>query len=358
MRFAFMGDGSLGHVKRWVGFFRDRGHDVLLLSFESVKGCEFPARLIKKHLPTDLLGYLSALSTVRRELTLFEPDLVNAIYAGGYGLIGALSGRRPLVVSALGSDLLVDYPSSIVHRIQIRHAIRKADLVTTDAENLSRIAVSIGARPERVIKAFFGIDEKVFFPSTPGAGVSGRRESPHRIVSTRQLFEIYNIDLLIEAAPIVLDEKDALFVICSDGPERERLEELALKKGVRGNFSFKGRIPTADISSELRSADVYVSASRSDSTSVSLLEAMACGVPPVVTNLEANREWITDGENGILFEPGDSESLAGAIIRLIEDREFAASARERNLELVRERALWKPNMERVENAFISLVRGT
>jgi glycosyltransferase involved in cell wall biosynthesis len=108
------------------------------------------------------------------------------------------------------------------------------------------------------------------------------------------------------------------------------------------------------IAAELKSADLYVSTSRSDSTSVSLLEAMACGVPPVVTDIEANREWITDGENGLLFPVGDSKTLAEAVIRMLTDETLAAGAREINLRLIREKALWKDNMQKIETEFTRL----
>ncbi len=391
MRIAFLGDGALNHVRRWVSYFQDRGHDVLLISFEDVSGCPFPAKRVTKRLPTKILGYLASLGTVRNLLNDLRPQIVNALYAGGYGLIGALSGHRPLVVSALGSDLLVDYPSSPLHRAQIRHAIRHADLVTTDADVLSEIVHDIGAPRERILKAYFGVDEKIFhLPATPrgeretaareGAGVerggnagtgsggaaetedsggtetgrekfAGKGSGEPRIVSTRKLYPLYNIDLLIAAAQEIIEATGARIVVVGEGPERDRLERLAVKRGVRDRVSFEGRMKTECIVGELQNASVYVSTSRSDSTSVSLLEAMACGAPPVVTDIPANREWIEEGVNGILFSPGDRRALARAVITMVKNRDFARSVRERNVKLVRERGLWHANMSRVERAF-------
>jgi len=349
MRMAFLGDGSLNHVRRWVSYFHGRGHEVLLISFEDVTGCPFPSVRLAKHLPTKLLGYLAALGAVKKLLADFQPELVNALYVGGYGLLGALCGHRPFAVSALGSDLLVDYPSSPLHRTQIRYAIRRADLVTTDADVLSGIASDIGAPRERILKAYFGIDAAVFHLP------AGDRGAPDRgapiVVSTRKLHPIYNIDLLIDAAPEIVEDTSARFVVVGEGPERDRLEHLASARGVQDRIAFEGRTTTESIVAVLQSAAVYVSTSRSDSTSVSLLEAMACGAPPVVTDIPANREWIEDGVNGLLFPPGDRPALARAVIDMIRDRELARSVRERNVRLVRERGLWETNMERVEQAF-------
>ncbi len=391
MRIAFLGDGALNHVRRWVSYFQERGHDVLLISFEDVSECPFPAKRVTKRLPTKILGYLASLGPVRNLLNDFRPQIVNALYAGGYGLIGALSGHRPLVVSALGSDLLVDYPSSPLHRMQIRHAIRHADLVTTDADVLSAIVHDIGAPRERILKAYFGVDEKIFhIPEEPssepetvapegadteggrntgtGSGGAaeaedyagteagreknaGRESGDPRIVSMRKLYPLYNIDLLIAAAQEIIEATGARIVVVGEGPERDRLERLAAERGVRDRVSFEGRMKTEGIVEVLQNASVYVSTSRSDSTSVSLLEAMACGAPPVVTDIPANREWIEEGVNGILFTPGDRRALARAVITMVKDRDFARSVRERNVMLVRERGLWHTNMSRVEQAF-------
>jgi glycosyltransferase involved in cell wall biosynthesis len=254
---------------------------------------------------------------------------------------------------SLGSDLLVDYPSSLIHRIQIRHVLRHADLVITDAEELSRVAVEIGTPREKVLKAYLGIDETIFHPGAPPPAPRG--PGPARIVSTRNLYRLYNLELLVEAAPAIAAKHDALFILCGDGPERSRLEERARALGLSARFVFRGRIEPRGIAEELRAASVYVSTSRSDSTSVSLLEAMACGAPPVVTDLAANREWIEQGENGLIVPSDDPGALAAAVIRMIEDSGFAASAREKNFRVVKERGLWRDNMERVEAAFESLV---
>lgn len=348
MRIAFLGDGSLNHVRRWIGYFRERGHEVLLLSFEQTGGCGFPAVRFKKHLPTNLLGYLSSLRPVKRALRSFRPDLVNAIYVSGYGFIGALSGFRPLVVSALGSDLLVDYPGSPVHRAQISYALRKADLVTTDADNLSEMVVSIGAPAGRVVKVYLGIDGSVFHP--PATSYRERGETPG-VISTRKLHPVYNLGLLVDAAPMIIERRKAEFVICGDGPERRGIEKRVSGLGLRESFHFRGELGAPGVAHELGRAAVYVSTSRSDSTSVSLLEAMACGLPPAVTDLPANREWIENGVNGLLFKPDDPHGLASSVVRFLEDEAFVSSVRERNIRIVKERGLWDSNMEAVERAF-------
>ena len=353
MRIAFLGDGSLGHVRRWAGYFHCKRHDVLLISFEDVSGCHFPARRIRKLLPTNLAGYTAALGAVKKQLGSFGPDIVNAIYVGGYGFIGAQSGYRPLVVSAIGSDMLVDYPSSFVHRLQIEYALRRAALVTTDAESLSKAVVHAGVESSRIVEIYFGIDPAIFNRE----GRARRKEAPLRIVSTRNLYPVYDLDTLLAAFTGLLEQVDARLVICGEGPERGALESRTKNLGPGDRITFTGRLEPAGIAAELRSADIYVSTSSSDSTSVSLLEAMACGAVPVVTDLDGNREWIRDGVSGLFFRTGDSAALTAAMLSLHEDPVMAASMREEASAAVAQRGLWLPNMERAEIEFTRLVEG-
>jgi L-malate glycosyltransferase len=349
MRIAFLGDGRMGHVRRWVSYFMNRGHEVLLFSHEDPSGCLFPHQRMRGYLPTMTLSYLSAMPKVRRKLARFKPDLVNALYAGGYGSCAALSGY-PYVVSTLGSDLLIDFPNHPVHRAMIRANLRKAGLVTTDAELLSEIVREAGVPDARILKAYFGVEPEIFFPSS---SVTADRRKP-RLISTRNLHSIYGLDDLIEAVPWIRAEYQAEFDLCGDGPERVRLE-LKAEQIATSTCRFYGKLDAPAIAELLRAATIYLSTSRSDSTSVSLLEAMACGAVPVVSDIPANHEWIVEGENGLFYETGKGEDLARAVNKLLSDDALREIMRRRNLEIINERGLWKDNMARVEQAFEKLV---
>jgi glycosyltransferase involved in cell wall biosynthesis len=111
------------------------------------------------------------------------------------------------------------------------------------------------------------------------------------------------------------------------------------------------------MASWLGRADVVLSASRSDSTSLSLLEAMAAGAVPVVSDIEGNREWVRDGDGARLFPVGDDAALAAAIEAALGDPAWAAAARERNARVVEARGDWHVNMGHVERAFEALAAG-
>jgi glycosyltransferase involved in cell wall biosynthesis len=104
----------------------------------------------------------------------------------------------------------------------------------------------------------------------------------------------------------------------------------------------------------LRGADIYVSTSRSDSTSVSLLEAMASGAFPVVTDIPGNRVWIAHSENGLLFPAGDSDALASCIRRAVKDTQLRLRAATVNRRRVLADAVWEDNMLAIERALTGL----
>jgi glycosyltransferase involved in cell wall biosynthesis len=101
----------------------------------------------------------------------------------------------------------------------------------------------------------------------------------------------------------------------------------------------------------LSQADIYVSTSAYDGTSVSLLEALGCGAFPVVTDIPSNREWITDGHNGFLISKEDERLLARRIVQAIRDQRLLAEAYKINRRIVKERAYWRDNIKRITDLY-------
>jgi glycosyltransferase involved in cell wall biosynthesis len=162
--------------------------------------------------------------------------------------------------------------------------------------------------------------------------------------------------LLIRAIPIVLkDEPETKFLIAGDGSERKILEREAESLNINSSLEFLGRVPHEDMPNLLSQADIYVSTSLHDGTSVSLLEAMGSGVFPVVTDIPANREWITNGENGLLVSAYEAESLASKIIHAIRNRELARKSREGNRLIVEQRALWPEYIKKVKDIYVNIL---
>ena len=129
--------------------------------------------------------------------------------------------------------------------------------------------------------------------------------------------------MLIRAIPLVLEHApQASFIIAGDGEQKEYLQGLAKSLGVSENVRFVGWITPDELPVYLASSDIYVSTSLSDSTSLSLQEAMACELAPVVTDLLANREWVADGKTGFIVPINDVPTLVDRIVYLLKNEEI------------------------------------
>jgi glycosyltransferase involved in cell wall biosynthesis len=101
----------------------------------------------------------------------------------------------------------------------------------------------------------------------------------------------------------------------------------------------------------LAQADIYVSTSLHDGTSVSLLEALGSGAFPVVTDIPSNREWVSDGKNGFLVPTDEERTLANRIIDALRDRSLVEKAMQENLGLVTGKALWPATIEKTKRIY-------
>ena len=143
-----------------------------------------------------------------------------------------------------------------------------------------------------------------------------------RIIVPRRLFPKNGVEYMIRALPLIRKELDAEAVLIGDGPERGRLEALARDLGVSQVVEFLGKRPHADMPGLLSSGDLAVIPSLMEATSVAALEAMACELPVVASDVGGLPE-IVGPEDGALFEPDTPEALATSVVELLEEGDLA-----------------------------------
>lgn len=338
----------------------DRGHTCFLVSLE--KGTQTKAEefFINSKILPSFLKYPLSVRKVKKIVEKIKPDLINAHFVPNYGLIGALSGQRPLVVSTWGSDILISPKKSFLHRLRVKYVLNKADLITTDAKVLTQAILNLGINETKVIESPMGIDKNLisgyekrrFDPSCP------KERKKFVILSNRRLEPVYDVITLIKAVPMVIKQapKRVKFVIVGEGSERNRLIQLVKDLKVEEYVEFKGELSRKDLIDCYEDSDIYISTSLSDSTSVSLLEAMALGLIPIVTDIPGNREWIEDKKSGFLFPISDHNALAKRIIYVTNEFTDWFDFREKNVSLIKKKAIWEDNMKAVEKEFLKLIQ--
>jgi glycosyltransferase involved in cell wall biosynthesis len=235
----------------------------------------------------------------------------------------------------------------------------KADLVTGDSGSLVRAIVNLGVDERKVKLIIHGVDLRAFHPvendetSREDLGVP---QDYRVVISTRNLEPVYDVSTLIKAIPYIIGEcPKTFFLIVGGGTLRHQLEELVRKLGVAENVRFAGLVSNKEVPKFLGLSDIYVSTSLSDTSSVSLHEAMACALPAVVTDLEGNRERIKNGVNGFLFSKGDFRGLAEKIIYLLRDMNERRKFGIVNRSIAEKEANYEREMSKMEKLYKELV---
>lgn len=284
--------------------------------------------------------------------------LIHAHWALPAGLIGVVVGRvlkKPVVVTVHGSDARWAFEKKGLFGILFGWAARRADFVTTVSQNIAQRMIGLGIKQENILAFPMGISDR-FFSSPPTRPLESQEDREVVILSNRHLLPVYNVDCLIRAVPHVVDDFDQVsFLIAGEGERRSALESMVHRMRLQPWVRFCGAIDHEQMPDLMRSSQIYVSTSLSDGASVSLLEAMACGLFPVVTDIPANREWIRDGYNGYLVPPDDALALAGRIKMAIQDKTMREKARRANVELARQKASWEEICKNLRQIYQRLV---
>lgn len=346
-----LGDARQVHLRRWAAYFTSAGYDVLTLSLEP--GDAFPGAFERIRVPgvlPDAARYPLAAVRVRRIMDRFRPDVVSAHFVPNYGMIASLVCREPWVLSTWGSDVMTDPDKSPFHRWRTRFVLNHAAFVTSDARVLSERIRGFGVAEERIREFPYGVDTARFQALAPPDGAGPR------ILSNRKLEPVYAVETAVDAMDAIREAlPDATLTVAGTGSGRAGLERRAAASPAAASIAFEGAVEHDAMPALLCRHHIYLSTARSDTTSVSLLEAMACGLFPIVTDIPANREWITNGENGRLVPPDEPRRLAVAVVDSWRDAALRARAREINLRIIEERGRWDRSMEPARQLFEALI---
>jgi glycosyltransferase involved in cell wall biosynthesis len=298
------------------------------------------------------LSYLPAMVRARRVVRSIAPDVVHAHYATSAGLAACISDYHPWVVTAHGTDVASGV-QSIFWRALLRLIFKKADSVNAVSDELGESIVRLGVPRDKVEVFTLGIDTQQFTFSERNFD---RLPMPLRLVCTRRIEPVYNHETLIRAIAVLKSRGLQVdLTIIGDGIQRGKIEQLVRDLELTDRIRFEGSLPNSALPRVLAQHDVYVSSSIRDGTSLCLLEAMASGLFPVVSDIRANTDWITQGKNGLLHKAADSEGLATCISRFLANPQVFSQALHSNRKLIVSRGDRATNMRRLEDIYRGLV---
>ncbi|MEW5947048.1 MAG: glycosyltransferase family 4 protein [bacterium] len=338
---------NLVHVGRWARYLLERGHDVHVVGMEKpdVPGAAFHP--VKFQRLGNYAVFVLNVPFVRALIAAIAPDVVHAYYATNFGFLGALAaGRRPFVVSVAGSDVYDALKSPVLRRLNA-FAFRRADRINAGALHVANMVIAYGIPSSKIDVFPKGVNMSLFSPRENAAA-----GGDPVIICNRRFEKVYDPAVPVEAMPAVRNRfPGAKLIMIGRGPLKPEVERIVELRGLGGAVEIHDEVPHSLMPGFLAQADLYVSTSLSDGTSVSLLEAMAAGCFPVVTDFPTNREWITDGDNGFLVPPGRHDLLADAVIRAASDPGLTAAARAKNREIVASKAEESLIMDRLLDSY-------
>jgi len=383
MRLLFVADGRSPIALNWIRYFVERGYEVYLASTFAcqpaldLKGLDLtPVAFSRTKRPSaatasrpassrslgmrtairHLLGPLTVARSARRlreVIRRVQPDLVHAMRIPYEGMLAADAYTgAPLLVSVWGNDFTLHAPSTPLMRHYTRWTMQVADALHADCQRDIRLAGEWGfeaRKPSLVVPGGGGIRTDVFHP--PEKPV----EAPV-VVNPRGFRAYVRNDMFFQAIPLVLEEiPDARFLCASMVGEAQAVQWIEML-GVGHAVELLPPLPHEQMAAVFRRAAVLVSPSVHDGTPNSLLEGMACGCFPVAGDLESIREWITDGENGLLTDATDSHRLAESILRALESKDLREQAAGLNAKRIAEKGEYYGCMRQAEAFYQGVIR--
>jgi glycosyltransferase involved in cell wall biosynthesis len=303
----------------------------------------------------EMLGLRSDLQAVIRRI---QPDLIHAGPIQRCAFLTALTGYKQLVSMSWGYDLLIDAQKNALWRWITRYTLKRSAAFVGDCETVGKLAVHYGMDSEHSVIFPWGVDLDLFQPS-PGPSPLRRDlkwdQEEFVIISTRSWAPIYGVKDLVRAYIKALEAVPHLrLLMLGEGPEGPEIKSLLKEAGVNDKVHLPGQVARQELPDYYRAADLYLSTSYSDGSSISLLEALACGLPVLVSDIPGNREWVVDkgaGKVGWLYEVGEVEDLTSSIIKAEDHRndlgEMGTAARK----LAEAEANWEDNFPKLMEAY-------
>jgi glycosyltransferase involved in cell wall biosynthesis len=293
--------------------------------------------------------------SLRRVIKRIQPDLIHAGPIQTCAFIAVLTGFRPILTMSWGFDLMQDADCNRWYRQITRYVLRNSSFFTSDAQVTRDKAVAHGMNPDHTVIFPWGVDLQRYAPkdwSSPGRDRL-IPDNSFTIFCNRSWEPLYGIDVLARAFVRAAQSRPGLsLMLLGSGSQGARIRQILMSGGVLDRVTFGGQVTQTELPRWYHWADVYISPSHVDGSSVSLMEALASGLPCLVSDIPGNREWVTEGENGWLFPDDDADALAAKITQAMDQRETLPKIGSAARAVAEERADWTKNSAKLMDAYL------
>lgn len=356
MRILYFTQSQTPHDLRFLNALAQTDHQVAVLCLEEAEGRLWPTGIEELKWPQIVAESSRKTPALlvrgfREVVRQFSPDVVHAGPIQKVAAIAARAGVHPLLSMSWGSDLLMEAERSWRSAWLAHYTLRRTDLLAVDCNTVVKKALDLGYHGPLAVFPW-GVDLQHFSPD----GKSELRaqlgwQNEFVLLSNRSLEPLYSVETIAWAFILASQQNDRLrLMIFGSGSQEAKIRALLEKAGLLDRVYFGGFAALDRLLDVYRSADVYLSASHSDGSSVSLMEALACARPVIVSDIPSNQEWVKPAQQGWLFKDGDAQDLSVKMLEAAASPHLAEMAAN-NRHLAEERADWTKNFQKLLDAY-------
>lgn len=357
MRILLLSDTYSEHTEKWAIGLANKGikiglfsfnkasypwfnnHQNITLLYQANKKINADSNILSK------LSYLKLVRKLRASIKIFKPTILHAHYATSYGLIGALSGFHPYVISAWGTDVMKFPQQNFINKAILKYNLHKSDAICATSATIQNYLLPVTSKKVTIIP--FGVNITEFFKKE----VTNLFDNTTFVIgSIKPLEELYNIHILIQSFSIIklkYPTKNTKLLIIGEGSQETNLKKLVAILQLTNDVVFTGRIAFNQIPTYFNMLDVLVNISDYESFGVSVIEAMACEKPVIATNTGGLKEIIENSTFGSLVEVGNIEQTANELEKYLLDENLKQTVGIAARKKVIEKYNWADNVDQM-----------
>ncbi len=298
----------------------------------------------------------SLVLSLKEVLIDVRPDLLHAGPIQSVGLVSVLSGFHPLVSMSWGFDLMLHAGQNAYSKWVTHNVLSKSDWLFADCQAVLDKAHLFGYDLSRSSHFPWGVDLDHFTPEGDNVRDKLGWSDKTILFCNRSWEPQYGVDIVARAfvKASALNSNLRLLLLGS-GTQKAKIEKILADGGVMDRVIFPGQVPNTELPVYYRAADLYISASHTDGSSVSLMEALACGTPAAVSDIPSNLEWITS-EEGWIFRDCSVEELSQMMLKPDEEKVNLAVMRIKARRKAELDADWKINQQKMLTGYEMAVK--
>ena len=368
MKICFIAPANNYHTKKWCNWFRNRDHQIDVISFTDgvIEGCNvhyINSGAGVRGSDVQKLKYLLQTRKVHDIIKEIKPDVINAHYATSYGTVAALAKLPNYYLSVWGSDVY-DFPrKSPFHRMMLQFSLNKASYLLSTSKAMAEEAGKYTTKSFAITP--FGVDCKLFAPDKTRTnvydGFDTKNGRDYVIGTVKSLSDKYGIATILRATALLKEQHPEVPVqlrIAGKGPQENEYKALAKKLGIENITHWLGFISQEQAAVEWASMDcgIIPSESESESFGVSAVEAQACCTPVIISDIPGLMEATIPGKTSAVVPRKNPQELAQVMYGMYVDAKKRHELGEAGRKFVYENYEINRCFEKIERLYVDNIK--